>query len=766
MEQYLWFDSNFECGNLSRVVAVSPTEYDLYLNTDTNSPNRCQWFYFLVTNTRQNLTVKFNILNQTKYPHFYKEGMKPLVFSETDNANIYTTWTCRVENVSLTRTSAQYQSSPDVYNIGPEESPQEQSECTRPTTYVLSFTHTFKHSSDRVYFAYNRPYSFSWLSVNLGRFESALRRDAGGRTTPPTLSGEKPWVLPAVQLETRDIFYKRETLCHTEGGMPVDMIWITGSQSQTPLNKQKHVIITARVHSSETPGSYKAQGIVKFLISKDPVAEALRQEFVFVIVPMLNPDGVVLGNNRCSLGGFDLNRCWGHPSSSKQPTVYALKTRLQELVGSGKQIFVYCDLHGHSKLMNSFIYACHKVSTGTFSSWTKVRLLPRILARKCHFLDYHQCSFKVEPDKVNTARVIIWKEFKVINSFTMESSIYAYTLGEEVIRFSEREYVRIGEALMCALNDYITLLDHMQLEMSETRDWLKPGRLAELTGTPAADVLKLEIREDKEEGRRRERRERLKVKLQMNKIPSFQRVVEQKEKEKPPRPQPQKSRAISCVPANNNRTFECIPKPPSIPNVQTDSGKINRQAIAHIASLMLDPKEGKKDRGNQCCQSWKDYFSQEELEQYEKEKKDSQSQNGAYQSGRPRGDSIVREDENKMNPSVAEPEEPRSVAERRPLGVESKNFRFNGQHEKKASADKRTLQAPKLFLYDQKFAKPRSRKQRQTQKMSSRPVTSHVLRDGENGGAKRLLSNPGRALNSSKCNVSTNLHKRSTSTYL
>jgi len=35
---------------------------------------------------------------------------------------------------------------------------------------------------------------------------------------------------------------------------------------------------------------------------------ALRDLYVFKIVPMLNPDGVIIGNYRCSLVGDDLNR--------------------------------------------------------------------------------------------------------------------------------------------------------------------------------------------------------------------------------------------------------------------------------------------------------------------------------------------------------------------------------------------------------------------------------------------------------------------------
>ena len=171
------------------------------------------------------------------------------------------------------------------------------------------------------------------------------------------------------------------------------------------------------------------------MLSDDPIADSLLKEFVFLIVPMLNPDGVVLGNNRCSLQGYDLNRCWGHPTLSKHPSVYQLKKKLKDLVFQRhNEIYVYCDLHGHSKLLNSFVYACHKVS-GSSCTWSKVRLLPRILAQKTHLLDYHKCTYTVEQNKLNTARVIIWKEFNVVNSFTLETSMYAYNVGEEVVRY-------------------------------------------------------------------------------------------------------------------------------------------------------------------------------------------------------------------------------------------------------------------------------------------------------------------------------------------
>ena len=45
-----------------------------------------------------------------------------------------------------------------------------------------------------------------------------------------------------------------------------------------------------------------------FLTGSTPAAVALREAFVFIVIPMLNPDGVVQGNYRTSLMGCDLNR--------------------------------------------------------------------------------------------------------------------------------------------------------------------------------------------------------------------------------------------------------------------------------------------------------------------------------------------------------------------------------------------------------------------------------------------------------------------------
>jgi len=69
-------------------------------------------------------------------------------------------------------------------------------------------------------------------------------------------------------------------------------------------------VLTSRVHPGEPQASYMMEGSLKFLLSKSDLAEELLKNFVFKIVPMLNPDGVIHGNYRCSLLGVDLNRKW------------------------------------------------------------------------------------------------------------------------------------------------------------------------------------------------------------------------------------------------------------------------------------------------------------------------------------------------------------------------------------------------------------------------------------------------------------------------
>ena len=134
------------------------------------------------------------------------------------------------------------------------------------------------------------------------------------------------------------------------------MLIITSCNSDGDAEAIKHrkgIVISSRVHPGESNSSYMMKGVIDYLTGPTLNAKILRDNFVFKIVPMLNPDGVIIGNTRCSLAGVDLNRQWLEPSRKHHPTVYYIKQHIKKLQEE-RDMFLYCDLHGHSRKKNVF----------------------------------------------------------------------------------------------------------------------------------------------------------------------------------------------------------------------------------------------------------------------------------------------------------------------------------------------------------------------------------------------------------------------------
>lgn len=85
------------------------------------------------------------------------------------------------------------------------------------------------------------------------------------------------------------------------------------------LNKRKIVLICGRVHPGETNASWMTHGIIDYLLGDTHTVRELRDKVIFHIIPMINPDGVVAGNHRCSFIGKDINRCFENPNQKLEP---------------------------------------------------------------------------------------------------------------------------------------------------------------------------------------------------------------------------------------------------------------------------------------------------------------------------------------------------------------------------------------------------------------------------------------------------------------
>lgn len=86
-------------------------------------------------------------------------------------------------------------------------------------------------------------------------------------------------------------------------------------------------MFTSRIHPGETNASWMIQGLMDVLLNpqdeqEEELANNLKDNFEIYITPMLNVDGVINGNYRCSLAACDLNRKWTKPSKTLHPSVY------------------------------------------------------------------------------------------------------------------------------------------------------------------------------------------------------------------------------------------------------------------------------------------------------------------------------------------------------------------------------------------------------------------------------------------------------------
>ena len=102
---------------------------------------------------------------------------------------------------------------------------------------------------------------------------------------------------------------------------------------------------------------------------------------------MLNPDGVIHGNYRCSLVGCDLNRKWNAPCKILHPEIYYTRQSITEFAAKTK-IVLFCDLHGHSRKKNIFMYGCHDREQPYAS-----RELPFLLSRLNSAFSFQDCNF-------------------------------------------------------------------------------------------------------------------------------------------------------------------------------------------------------------------------------------------------------------------------------------------------------------------------------------------------------------------------------------
>jgi len=402
----LQFESRYESGNLRRAVYVGDNEYDLMLKVDINTKGNTQWFYFSVTKMQPGVAYKFNIINLLKPDSQYNYGMQPLIYSDRNAAD---------KGVGWVRSGTEICYYQNHHNRGKKEG----------NYYTLTCTLTFPHQHDTVHLAYGYPYTYTRLLRYL-------------KTTEDDPQNAHR--------------FRRRVLCHTLGGYNCDIVTITSFDSDPEeIKKRRGIFLTARVHPGETNASWMMQGVLEYLLGPTHTAKVLRDNFVFKIVPMLNPDGVIHGNYRCSLAGVDLNRRWLRPSKKLNPTIYYTKHTLKKFQ-EGRQVLIFCDMHGHSRKKNVFMYGCEQRAS---EYRLHERILPRLLWENALVFSYDDCSFSVTKSKDTTARVVVARELNITNSYTLEASFCGANFGRyNSCHFSTMHFEQVGRSFCETIFDF------------------------------------------------------------------------------------------------------------------------------------------------------------------------------------------------------------------------------------------------------------------------------------------------------------------------
>ena len=441
----LTFNSNFECGNLQKAVKLSDYEYNLYLKSDSGNQNHNHWYYFSVHNPRKS-SVTFRICNLKKYDPLYDLGMKPSLWScrskEFDNHEWHRGGTC----ISYLRNSKE--------------------------GFTLTFTYSFKYPDDTVYFAYATPYSYTDLSLYLQMVKQS-HSDIVRLSQLCETNEKRECQFLTITESVRD---------YLEGGAEAkDMEDVARSvgrfrgQRKTSFSNsrnklgEKHVekkgiVLMARVHSGETVSSFMLQGAVDYLVSPCRNAVALRRNFVFKIVPMLNPDGVCAGNYRCCLNGVDLNRKWLRPNKKLFPTIFYAKVMVLALAAR-HSVMMVCDFHGHTKKRNVFIYGCSVKPESYFDIRNNLlaRIAPYYLHTQNKFFSFKLSHYRLEKYKESTSRIVFFNELKIPHSYTMEASFFGGQCNNS--HFSAQDLASLGKDLcrfcmvFCNKSMYLRTID-------------------------------------------------------------------------------------------------------------------------------------------------------------------------------------------------------------------------------------------------------------------------------------------------------------------
>ena len=440
------FDSKFESGNLRMAIKLNSeidNEYDLIMRKDYNSEKNYSWFFFSIESDKE-ANIKFNILNFIKKKIMFDEKYKLriLVYNKNDkwtrntygiqyyqnNINIYPPWEDKDKilindddknlNIIFDDKFKEDEKNNDLFKFSDKEKDKGEKEDFPDTEFFFTLSFCYHVTKDNIntpiYFALCFPYTYSNLQEYLHKI--SLVKTNKNKIRFSTLN---------------------KTIC----GNPLDIIYISNFNSpQIAINSRQSIIFTARVHPGETSGSYVIEGVINNLLNNSEQSNGLLDKYIFKIIPMLNPDGVIHGHYRNNILGKDLNRMWQDPRANTTPTIYFLK----KLISINKPLF-FCDFHGHSNMPNCALYCCSppKKKKNKFFNFPnnnvksyhfyEEKVFMRIFEEEAKFYQKSGEKYNIQKSKLKSARGVIYNEFNVYYSYALETGLMAKWSKQNIV---------------------------------------------------------------------------------------------------------------------------------------------------------------------------------------------------------------------------------------------------------------------------------------------------------------------------------------------
>jgi cytosolic carboxypeptidase protein 2/3 len=68
-----------------------------------------------------------------------------------------------------------------------------------------------------------------------------------------------------------------------------------------------------------------------------------------------------------------------------------------------------------------------------------------LLSEKTDMFRFYSCKFRIQKSKLKAARVVLWKEFNIMNCFTLEASFHGYlNKDRQTIEFTTEMFEQMG----------------------------------------------------------------------------------------------------------------------------------------------------------------------------------------------------------------------------------------------------------------------------------------------------------------------------------